>query len=122
MTSEKTQALTARFVRFSVRIVRVVEALPKTPTGKHIGGQLLRSGTSAAPNYAEACDAESKADFVHKLKIAIKELRETGVWLAMIVESGLIEPAGKLDSLVIECNELTAILVASVRTARQADS
>ena len=66
-----------RLIDFAVRIINVIEALPNTKVGNHIGGQLLRSGTSPAPNYGEAQSAEFRRDFIHKMKIALKELRET---------------------------------------------
>ena len=69
-----------RLVEFAERVIRLAESLPKTPVGRHMLGQLIRSGTSPAPNYGEAQDAESRADFVHKMKIVLKELRETRVW------------------------------------------
>ena len=68
-----------RLLDFSVRIINVVEALPNTRSGNHIAGQLIRCGTAAAPNYGEAQSAESRRDFIHKMKIALKELRETQV-------------------------------------------
>ena len=71
--------LKERLVSFAVRSLRVAKALPNTAEGKHVAGQIMRSGTSPAPNYAEAQDAESSADFVHKLKVVLKELRETEV-------------------------------------------
>ena len=71
-------------IDFAVRIINVIEALPNTKVGNHIGGQLLRSGTSPAPNYGEAQSAESRKDFIHKMKIALKELRETLIWLRII--------------------------------------
>ena len=80
-----------RLIDFAVRVITVADALPDTPAGKHISRQLLRSGTSPAPNYAEARGAESNADFVHKLKIALKELNETNVWLRMVCRAGLEE-------------------------------
>ena len=70
-----------RLIDFAVRIINVADALPNSPAGRHISGQILRCGTSPAPNYAEARGAESRADFVHKLKVALKELNETSVWL-----------------------------------------
>lgn len=73
--------LEERLVDFAVRIVRLSSSLPKTPAGRHIAGQILRSGTSPAPNYGEARGAESHADFVHKLRIVLKELNETSIWL-----------------------------------------
>src|SRR5438034_744290 len=76
--------LEERLVDFAVRIVKLSAGLPKTPAGKHVAGQILRSGTSPAPNYGEARGAESHADFVHKLRIVLKELNETHIWLRII--------------------------------------
>ena len=109
--------LEERLIDFAVRVIKVSESLPETRTGNHLGGQVLRSGTSPAPNYAEAQSAESRNDFVHKLKISLKELRETRVWLRIIVKAELITPASKLDPLIAENEELTAIFVKSVQTA-----
>jgi len=81
MVNEREFDLQDRLVDYSVRIIKVVEALPDTKAGKHVGSQILRSGTSPAPNYGEAQSAESRSDFIHKLKIALKELRETEIWL-----------------------------------------
>ena len=108
--------LEARLIAFAVRVIRATESLPKTPTGNHIRNQLLRSGTSPAPNYGEAQSAESRTDFTHKLKIVLKELRETRVWLLMSQQAGLIKPVTALDALVQETNELIAIFVASLKT------
>ena len=72
--------LRGRLTDYAVRIIKLSEALPETRAGKHVSSQILRSGTSPAPNYGEAQSAESKADFVHKLKVALKELRETEIW------------------------------------------
>jgi four helix bundle protein len=74
-----------RLIRFAVRIIKVCDSLPKTPVGRHIGDQLLRSGTAPAPNYAEGRSGESTRDFVHKLRIALKELNEARIWIKMIV-------------------------------------
>jgi four helix bundle protein len=111
--------LEERLIDFAVNIIRTAESLPETKIGKHIGGQLARSGTSPAPNYGEAQDAESRADFIHKIKISLKELRETKVWLQMIAKASLIKPASKLEPLIRETDELIAIFVASVRTAKK---
>jgi len=81
---EKTFDLENRLIDFAVRIIHVAESLPKTKVGNHIAGQLTRCGTSPAPNYGEAQGAESRSDFIHKMKIFLKELRETKVWLQMI--------------------------------------
>ncbi len=82
-----------RLIDFAVRIIRLSEVIPESKAGKHIGTQLLRSGTSPAPNYGEAQSAESKADFIHKLKIALKELRETEIWLKIIIRAELVKPS-----------------------------
>jgi four helix bundle protein len=73
-----------RLIDFAVRIINVVEALPSSKAGNHVAGQLIRSGTAPAPNYGEAQSAESRKDFIHKMKIALKELRETLIWLTII--------------------------------------
>ncbi len=77
----RTFDLEDRLIDFAVRIVRTAESLPKTKVGNHIAGQLIRCGTSPAPNYGEAQSAESRSDFIHKMKVCLKELRETRVWL-----------------------------------------
>ena len=82
---DKTFDLEDRLIDFAVRIIRIAEALPKTKVGNHIAGQIIRSGTAPAPNYGEAQGAESRSDFIHKMKVSLKELRETRVWLLMIV-------------------------------------
>ncbi|MFC1760571.1 four helix bundle protein [Planctomycetota bacterium] len=76
--------LKARLLEFSVRIIRLVDQLPNTRTGNHVGSQLLRSGTSPYPNHGEAQAAESRRDFVHKLRISLKELKETQRWIRLI--------------------------------------
>src|SRR5256712_6995346 len=92
--SSQTQAdqLEDRLIDFAVRVVKLSAALPKTPAGKHIAGQILRSGTSPAPNYGEARGAESHADFVHKVRIVLKELNETSIWLRVIERSHILKP------------------------------
>lgn len=77
----KPQELENRLIEFAVAIMDVTEALPNTKAGTHIAGQLIRSGTSPAPNYGEAGSAESRKDLIHKMKISLKELRETMIWL-----------------------------------------
>ena len=105
-----------RLVDFAVRVINVVEALPTTKAGNHIARQLVRAGTSPAPNYGEAQSAESRKDFIHKMKIALKELRETLIWLKIIERKPLCEP-GKMTDIVAECDELIAIFVKSIKTA-----
>jgi four helix bundle protein len=85
-TQAAADALLQRLVSFPVQIIEWVGYLPKTSAGRHVSGQILRSDTSPAPNYGEARGAEGRADFVHKLRIAIKELIETSIWLLIILE------------------------------------
>jgi len=119
MPKGKSFDLEDRLISFSVRIIKVAEALPNTRTGKHICEQILRSGTSPAPNYGEAQSAESRADFVHKLKIALKELRETKIWIKVVMRVGLIKPPESLNPLLQEAEELISILFTSISTARK---
>ena len=110
-----------RLLEFAVRVGKAVDALPDSRLGRHIAGQLVRSGTSPAPNYAEACAAESKKDFIHKLAIALKELRESNVWIRMIVKSELI-PEQRLEQLRDECDQLCKIIAKSLVTAKSNQS
>jgi four helix bundle protein len=107
-----------RLIAFAVRVIGVVESLPSTRAGNHVAGQLIRCGTSPAPNYAEAQAAESRNDFIHKMKICLKELRETRVWLLIIRRKPLVDPPEKLDPLLAELDELIAIFATSVNTAQ----
>ncbi|MHC4871094.1 MAG: four helix bundle protein [Planctomycetota bacterium] len=122
MTSEREYNLQDRLIEYAVRIIKLSEALPNTNAGKHISLQLLRSGTSPAANYGEAQSAESRADFVHKVKLSLKELPEADIWLKIIVKSNLIKPKSKIKPLVQETDELIAILFASAQTARKKKS
>jgi len=116
---DKKFDLEDRLIDFAVRIIRIAESFPKTKVGNHIAGQIIRSGTSPAPNYGEAQSAESRSDFIHKMKVSLKELRETRVWLLMIVRANLIKPASKLEPLIDENNQLISIFVKSIDTARR---
>ena len=111
--------LEERLIDFAVRIIRISESLPKTKVGNHIAGQLIRCGTSPASNYGEAQSAESRSDFIHKMKICLKELRETRIWLLMIVRANLIKQTSKLEPLINENNELISIFVTSIKTAKE---
>ena len=117
MSQEQADELQARLVEFAVAIIRVVSKLPSTPAGRHLAVQMLRSGTSPAPNYGEARGAESRADFAHKLRIALKELNETAIWLEIIAKSRLVSEK-ELVALRNENSELARILTASVKTLR----
>ncbi|MCP4419533.1 MAG: four helix bundle protein [Chloroflexi bacterium] len=115
----KGDDLEERLIDFAVRIIRTCEALPPNSVAKHIRGQLLRSGTSPAPNYGEARGAESGKDFVHKLKIVLKELNESRVWLKIIIRAKIL-PEKRLDNLIDECDQLCRIVSASIQTAKKA--
>lgn len=106
-----------RLIEFAVRIIDLAEALPKTAAGKNLSNQIVRSAMSPALNYAEAQAAESKADFVHKMKICLKELRETMVGLKIINRKAYFNGA-RLEPLMKENGELVSIFVKSIQTAK----
>ena len=106
-----------RLISFAVRIIKLSTCLPKTPAGKHIAGQILRAGTSPAPNYGEARGAESRADFIHKIRIVFKELNETSIWLRIIERSQLLKGELLVD-IVQENGDLCKIFADSIKTVR----
>ena len=114
---EKRRDLGDRLLGYGARIIRLVESLPNTVVGRRVADQLLRSGTSVGANYEEAQGAESKDDFVHKLQIALKELRESNYWLRLLVKSGKIS-AAQMNDLLDESNQLRATLSKSVATVK----
>jgi len=114
---KKKYDLEERLLEYSVKIIRIVEQLPSTRAGNHIAGQLLRSGTSAYPNHGEAQAAESSKDFVHKLSIALKELRETKRWLKLIQRIPLIKEPEALNDALEETEQLIKIFVVSIKTS-----
>ena len=107
-----------RLIDFAVRIIKLCVGLPKTPAGQHIAGQLVRSGTAPAAHYAEARGAESTKDFIHKLRLCLKELNESRVWLKIITRSDML-PASRLHDINQECDELCRIINASIKTTRK---
>ena len=111
--------LEERLIVFAVLIISISENLNNTRAGNHIGGQLVRSGTSPALHYGEAQSAESRNDFVHKLKILLKELRETLVALKIIKRVSLTKKINDVEKGITECNELISIFVRSIETARK---
>ena len=110
--------LSERLIDFAARIGKVVDALPDTRMGRHIAGQLVRCGTSPAPNYEEASAAESRADFVHKLGICLKELRESRSWIRLIIKTELL-PEHRMGDLFEECTQLCNIIGQSIVSAKQ---
>ena len=115
--NEKKFDIEERLIDFSVAIIFCIESLPSTKSSVHLGGQLLRSGTSPALNYGEAKSAESKNDFVHKMKVCLKELRESYNCLRILHRAKLFKTENQITDLIKECNELISIFVKSINTA-----
>lgn len=109
--------LKTRTKRFALRVMKLVGALPENSVGRPIGNQLIRSGTSVGANYRAACRGRSKAEFVAKLSIVIEEADESCYWLELIIEGELL-PKEKVESLLDEAIQITAIMVASRKTAK----
>ncbi len=110
--------LKKRTKQFGLRVMKMVGALPNDSVGRAIGGQLVRSGTSVGANYRAACRGRSKAEFIAKLGIVIEEADESGYWMELIIEGGLL-PNDKLEQLLDEANQITAIMVASRKSAQK---
>ncbi len=117
--NNKKYDLEDRLIEFVLSIDEIVEKIPTTKLGNYIANQMIRSGTSPALNYGEAMGAESMNDFIHKMKIILKELRETFVCLKIIKRKPLITPVEDIDSVYQENNELIAIFVKSIQTAKK---
>ena len=111
------QKLKERTKQFALRVIKLVDALPKTVSGRAIANQLVRSGTSVGANYCAACRGRSKTEFVAKLGIVIEEADECEYWFELIIDGELL-PKNKLEPLCQEAYELAAIFVPSVRTAK----
>ncbi|MBS4029275.1 MAG: four helix bundle protein [Ignavibacteriales bacterium] len=118
-TKNRIYDLEERLIQFALGIISLVEKLPDNKIGNHIGGQILRSGTSPALNYGEAQAAESKTDFIHKMKICLKELRETRVSLKIIIRKPLVNNITEAETLLKECSELISIFAKSIDTAKK---
>jgi four helix bundle protein len=113
---QRGRDISCRLADFAAAVVRLSVRLPRDPTGRHVCIQLVRAATGAGANYEEARGAESRADFVHKAAVSLKELREARYWVVLIQKTVWIED--DLNAVIREANELCAILGASVRTAR----
>ena len=111
------EELSERLWAFAARTGKLVDALPETRLGRRVANQLVRSGTAAPPNYDEGRVGESRADFVHKVNVALKELVETRGWLKFIISAELL-PARRIEVLLEECEQLCRILGKSVSTAK----
>jgi four helix bundle protein len=108
-----------RLLEFASAVIDLSESLPATRAGNHIAGQILRSGTSPYPNHGEAEAAESREDFIHKLKICLKELRETRRWARLIKRKDWVKNETTLLFVLAECEELIRIFHSSIQTARR---
>ena len=117
--ASKANELEERLTAFASAMVRLSSKLPRSPQGRHICSQILRSGTAVAANYGEARGAESRAGFIHQLKVVFKELNETTVWLEVIAQRGLLT-APEIVAIAAESRVLCRIIAASITTARRA--
>src|SRR5437870_3340560 len=115
----KPEELRERTRQFAYRIVRLFRSLPTTAEAQVAGKQLLRSGTSVAANYRAVCRARSKAEFVAKIGVVLEEADESVFWLEMILDNKIMQPQ-RMEPLLVEARELTAIFAASQQTARRA--
>ncbi len=107
----------ARTKEFTLRILKLVDAIPSTRAGNAVANQLVRSGSSVGANYRALCRAKSRADFIHKTSVVEEEADESSFWLEIAIDGDLL-PAKRVRSLLSEANELTAIMVATRKTAR----
>jgi|KBSSwiStaDraftv2_1062776.scaffolds.fasta_scaffold562765_2 four helix bundle protein len=114
--NHRSEVMQDRLIDFSVLVCRLVGQLPSDFFSAHVSRQVLRCCTSPPPNYAEAQSAESRQDFIHKMRVCLKELRETYVWLKMMEKFGVL-PAAEFEGAGKECDELIAIFTKSVLTA-----
>ncbi|MCF6268435.1 MAG: four helix bundle protein [Melioribacteraceae bacterium] len=107
-----------RLIEYASKISDIVDTLPNTRLGNYLAGQMIRSGTSPALNYGEAQSAESQADFIHKMKVCLKELRETFIGLKLVKRKTMVDKSNLLENIMIENNELISIFVTSIKTAK----
>jgi len=114
----RNEDLKVRTKGFAIEIIKLVKTLPKNRLADVLGKQLLRSGTSVGANYRAACRARSRADFISKMGIVEEEVDETAYWLELLLEAELVT-SGQVQNLQREANEITAIVVASIKTARR---
>ena len=116
--SAKTNQLSDRLLDFAVEVIKITDALPNTVAGKHVGGQLIRAGTSCGSNYEEACGAESRSNFTHKMSIVLKELKESRFWLRLISRTEMLT-SNRTEPVLDECQQLCAIVAKSILTAKR---
>jgi four helix bundle protein len=119
MMDKRTEPFSERCIRFSVTILNLAESIPRRPATRPVIDQLVRSSMAIGANTSEAKSAQSRADFISKFEIALKEAREAGYWLEVVRQARLADEQAGLHVLIDECYQLTAILVSSVKTAKQ---
>jgi len=110
----RTYDLEERVIKFAVAIIDVADEIPVSRAGNHIASQLIRAGTSPASNYGETESAESRSDFVHKMKVALKELKETRIWLRVLLLKSYFSHRDRIECALTECNELVRIFGKSI--------
>jgi four helix bundle protein len=118
-TNGQEYDLEDRLLEYAAQVIRLVERVPRTQAGSHVAGQLLRSATSPLSNHGEAQAAESVDDFIHKLSICLKELKESRRWLRLICRVPLLKPETQVAPVLAETEELIRIFSASIRTAQK---
>jgi four helix bundle protein len=115
--NEKSGTLSERLLGFAATVIKITDALPNTVAGRHVGGQLIRAGTSCGSNYEEACGAESRPDFAHKMSIVLKELKESRFWLRLISRTEMLT-SNQTEPVLDGCQQLCAIAAKSILTAK----
>jgi four helix bundle protein len=115
--NKKNDTLSERLLGFAAAVIKIADALPNTVAGRHVGGQLIRAGTSSGSNYEEACGAESRSDFTHKMSIMLKELKESRFWLRLISGTEMLT-SNRTEPVLDECQQLCAIVAKSILTAK----
>ncbi|MEK6565740.1 MAG: four helix bundle protein [Bacteroidota bacterium] len=118
-SSAKKFDLEERLISFAVEVAKIIELFPNSKAGNHLGSQLIRSGTSPALNYGEAQSAESRKDFIHKMKTILKELRESRIGLTIVKRLSLLDSKDQMNSIMDEANRLISIFVKSIDTAKK---
>ena len=119
--NEKTDQLSDRLLEFAAGVIKITDALPHTVAGRHVGGQLIRAGTSCGSNYEEACGAESRSDFAHKMSIVLKELKESRFWLRLFSKTEMLT-SHRTQPVLDECQQLCAMVAKSILTAKRGRS
>ena len=115
---QESETLSERLLGFAAAVIKITDALPNTVAGRQIGGQLIRAGTSCGSNYEEACGAESRSDFTHKMNIVLKELKESRFWLRLISRTEMLTSI-HTEPVLDECQQLCAIVAKSIFTAKR---